>query len=370
MIRLGGKLVGGRVLADLRSDTVTRPTAAMQKAMIDAMTSANLGDDVIDGDGTIRELEAEVAELCGKEAGLYCASGTMTNQLALSCLLTRLESVICDARAHIFTSEAGGTAFHSQSQPIPISLPSAGDHLTVEQVRKEVLHGDDHYATTRVVAIENTLHGMIYPKSSLDQLAAFCSSAAPELTLHLDGARLWNAAVVCNPQQPSHYLQEFCRPFKTVSLCLSKGLGCPVGSVLVGPSELIRRAKHMRKSFGGGWRQAGFLAAAGRYAVKNHVHRLADDHARAGKLAAKLVALDFELVGRVDTNMVFVHDPHGRLLKLRDRLFTDFGIVTSPSSEQQARFVTHLMIDDEQLTTIMQAFDVICTDIRAGRLVC
>ncbi|MDP2435926.1 MAG: threonine aldolase family protein [archaeon] len=310
-----------------------------------------LGDDVIDGDGHIARLERRVAELCGKPAALFCASGTMTNQIALVCHLSRLDSVVCDVISHVFTAEAGGIAFHSQAQAMPVVV-RPGQALTAEQVRETALpEGDVHHATTRVVSLENTLGGVVFPDENLAGIAELAKGSG--LLLHLDGARLWNAAVRDSPEKPQEYMRLFSEPFSTVSLCLSKGIGCPIGSLLAGSKETIRKARHLRKAFGGGWRQAGVLAAAGHYALDNNWLRMAEDHLHASQLADGLKKLDLEITSPVHTNMVWVHDPRGMLADAA-RFLLSHGIAIAPSSSSDARLVTHLMLTADHIQLLLR----------------
>ena len=345
-----------QVVADFRSDTVTEPSSGMIKVIGESL-NGRLGDDVIDGDTTIVTLERKAADLCGKEAGLFCASGTMTNQLALTAQLNRLESVICDSRAHVFTSEAGGIAFHSQAQPIPIKLSSLDQSLSVEHIKSAALEGDVHYATTRVVSLENTLWGMIFPDENLLAIARYTRSKG--LKLHLDGARLWNAAVAAPMESPEDYFRRFAEPFDSISVCLSKGMGCPIGSVLVGSQELIARCRHLRKSFGGGWRQAGFLAAAGVFAIEHNWKRMVEDHHHAALLASGMQKLGFELSCPVQTNMVWIRDPQKRLLTIAEAL-AEQGFLIAPSDASSVRIVTHLMIDSNHIRQFLSTVDKTC----------
>ncbi|KAH6984808.1 pyridoxal phosphate-dependent transferase [Ilyonectria sp. MPI-CAGE-AT-0026] len=243
---------------DLRSDVVTRPTPAM----LEAVQSCSLLDDVFQEDTVTNDLEAYVAERAGKEAGLFVLSGTMGNQLAMRSLLTQPpHSVICDYRAHLYTSEAGGLATLSGGQITPV-VPKNGRYLTLEDVMANATLDDDvHGCPTRVISLENTLHGMVTPLSEVKRIAEFAREHG--IKMHCDGARLWEAVV-----SGAGSLPDFCSHFDTISLCLSKGLGAPVGSILVGPKETLKHARWVRKSIGGGLRQTGIVTSAGRVAVE------------------------------------------------------------------------------------------------------
>ncbi|RSL81728.1 hypothetical protein CEP51_005608 [Fusarium floridanum] len=245
---------------DLRSDTITIPTASM----LNAIQSCTLGDDVFGEDDNTTQLETYVARRTGKEAGLYVLSGTMGNQLALRSLLTQPPySVLCDYRSHIFAHEAGGTSPLSGAQPQPV-VPKNGKYLTLEDLHEHVVLGQDiHTCLTRVISLENTIHGLVMPLHEIERISTFAKEHG--IKMHLDGARLWEACVA-----KAGTLTEFCRHFDTVSLCLSKGLGAPVGSVLVGTEPIIRHARWVRKSIGGGIRQAGILTSAGLVAIRQH----------------------------------------------------------------------------------------------------
>ncbi|KAL1504447.1 hypothetical protein AB1Y20_010853 [Prymnesium parvum] len=283
---------------DFRSDTVTRPTAEMLQAMMNAPT----GDDVFGDDPTVNALEAEVAAMLGKDAALFVPSGTMSNQLALRVHVGALDEVLCDHRAHIHVWEAGG--IHALSgASVAAAAPSDGRFLSADDVSAHTRldHCLYHQPVTRLLALENTLNGSV--SSAVALAAAAARGAALGLATHLDGARLWNAAAASGAEPA-----EFAAPFDTVSVCLSKGLGAPVGSVLAGRAELIGRARHFRKMYGGGWRQAGLLAAAGRHALRHHRGRLTQDHEAAQCLADGLSELGFQ-VEPPETNMVWCNPP-------------------------------------------------------------
>ncbi|WP_460502321.1 threonine aldolase family protein, partial [Hymenobacter agri] len=257
-------------LVDLRSDTVTRPTPAM----LAAMWAAPVGDDVYEEDPTVRRLEEAAAARFGLEAGLFCPSGTMTNQIAIKAHTEPLSEVICEQTAHVYLWEVGGIAFHSGASVA--LLPGERGRLTAAQVEAAIRPENVHYPTTRLVCLENTHNrggGSCY---SWDDMAAISEVAKKHgLARHLDGARVFNALVATGQRS-----EDYGQLFDSISVCLSKGLGAPVGSVLLGSKSFIQKCKRIRKVMGGGWRQAGYLAAAGLFALENHVERLADDHRR------------------------------------------------------------------------------------------
>lgn len=319
---------------DLRSDTVTRPTPAMREAM----ARAEVGDDVYGEDPTVRRLEERVAALMGKEAALFVASGTMANQLALGALARGGDEVICEAGAHCFAFEGGGLAALWGIQARTL----AGDRgvLDAAAIEAAIRPDDPHYPRTRAVAIENTHNrggGKVWPLAAVRAVGEV--AARRGLALYVDGARLMNAVVASGTPA-----RDYAAPATLVSLCLSKGLGAPVGSVLAGPRDLIREAHRLRKRVGGGMRQAGIVAAAGLYALDHHVERLAEDHANAARLGALLAALPgARLQFPVETNLLFVsfagHAAAGLSRRLRE-----LGVLCNPEGSRPdlVRFVTHL----------------------------
>ena len=316
------------MIVDLRSDTVSRPTRGMRAAMADA----EVGDDVYGEDPTVNALEAEVADLLGHEAGLYVPSGSLGNQLGLRLLAKPGEEIVCDVMAHIARAELGAAAAFSG-----ITFRTwHSDHgrLDAEAVRAIIApDGGPYLVSTTAIAVENTHNfggGTVQPA---DQLAAVVELARTNgLALHLDGARLWNAHVATDTP-----LRELAAPFDTVSVCLSKGLGAPVGSVLVSSADRIAEARVWRKRYGAGMRQVGILAAAGRYALAHHLDRLADDHQRAARLAAGLGARPSE------TNIVVLHAPDAPTVAAKAR---DEGVLVSALGPNFLRLVTHLDVDD------------------------
>ena len=313
-------------LVDLRSDTVTRPSPAMLAAMM----AAPVGDDVWGDDPTVNRLQAVTAERAGKEAGLFFPSGTQSNLAALMSHCGRGDEVILGQRAHTYRYEAGGAAVLASIQPQPIENEADGT-LALAKIKAEIKPDDAHFARTRLLALENTINGKVLPPAYVAEAAALARSRG--LSLHLDGARAWNAAVALGVS-----VAEVCAPFDTVSLCFSKGLGAPVGSVLVGPEALIERAKRARKMLGGGMRQAGILAAACLYAMDHHMEGLAEDHANAARLAAGLGQIAEITVESVATNMVFARVPQADCAALQAEL-AEAGVLAAitPSS----RFVLH-----------------------------
>jgi len=273
------------MIIDFRSDTVTRPGPGMLQAMMSAKT----GDDVFGEDPTINELEAVTAAIFGMEAGLFCPSGTMTNQIAIKCHTQPGDEVVCDKQNHVYYYEGGGIAFNSGCQVKPLD----GDRgrISSDQVKESVNPDDPHKPRTRLVSLENTANrggGSCYEFADFKLIREICSKN--DLRLHLDGARLWNA-LVAKGEKPSDYGEIF----DSISICLSKGLGAPVGSLLLGKQDYIKQARRVRKVFGGGMRQAGYLAAAGIYAIEHNIPRLAEDHEHAKEIAEALEKKSFIL---------------------------------------------------------------------------
>ncbi len=298
-------------MIDLRSDTLTSPSPAM----LNAMTSAETGDDVYGEDPTVNALEAFAAELTGKEAALYAASGTQSNLLGLLSHCRRGHEYIVGSTAHTYMFEGGGAAVLGGIQPCTIPFNARGE-LPLDQVEAAIKPDDSHFAISRLLCLENTQGGKVL---SLGYLADFSALAQKHgLRRHLDGARVFNAAVKLGVP-----VREICRHFDTVSICLSKGLACPVGSLLVGDTATLKQARRWRKMIGGGMRQAGVIAAAGRYALENNIQRLQEDHDNAAAVAAALCTLpDFALAEPPQTNMVML-DPsvkmEGLIQHLREK---------------------------------------------------
>ncbi|MEX1300021.1 MAG: low-specificity L-threonine aldolase [Desulfotignum sp.] len=327
---------------DLRSDTVTRPS----QEMLEAMITAQVGDDVYGEDPTVNRLEQTAAAMTGMESGLFCASGTQTNLVALLSHCQRGEEYIVGQTAHTYKYEAGGGAVLGSIQPQPLDFEPDGtlDLAKVEQVIKP---DDFHFAKTRLFCLENTQGGKVLPMDYLKDARKLADRRG--LSFHLDGARVFNAAVKLGVD-----VQAITTLFDSVSCCLSKGLGTPVGSVLCGSKEFIARARRWRKMVGGGMRQAGILAAAGLYALSHNIDRLADDHANAARLAAGLSGIPGMHVDEtaVQTNMVFVQtdaDMNALVQHLAGQ-----GIRISPGSP--VRLVTHLDIDAEDIDRAVAGF--------------
>ena len=329
---------------DLRSDTVTRPTAGM----VAAMMAARVGDDVYGDDPTVNQLQAVVAERAGKEAALFMPSGTQSNLAALMAHCERGDEYIVGQLGHTYKFEGGGAAVLGSIVPQPIEHDPDGS-LPLAKVAAAIKpHGPGlgvHFARTRLLCLENTFNGKVLPAGYVREAAGFAHGKG--LSVHLDGARVCNAAVA-----QGITLAEACAPFDSVSICCSKGLGAPVGSVLTGSREFIARAHRWRKVLGGGMRQAGFLAAACLYAFEHHVQRLAQDHASAERLAKALGGIQELTVAGQATNMVFVKfpEPHCRPLEqhLKGR-----GILAR--IEPSARLVTHLDVSAEDMDVFAAA---------------
>ena len=338
------------MIIDYRSDTVTRPTAEMKEAMF----NAPVGDDVFGEDPSINELERLAAEMFGMEAALYCPSGTMTNQIAIKCHTLPGDEVICDVSSHIYQYEGGGIALNSGAQ-VKLVNGNRG-RITAEQVLASINADDVHKARTSLVSLENTSNrggGSCYDFEEIRRIRQVCDEH--NLPLHLDGARLFNA-MVAKGETPKQYGEAF----HSISICLSKSLGCPVGSLVLGSKEFIRKARRVRKVFGGGMRQAGYLAAAGIYALQNHVDRLAQDHQHAKQLAEALAKKEFvETVLPVETNII--------IFSVKDR-FTPVTLVAKMKEENifwyaisptQVRIVTHLDVTPEMIQKTIQAIDAL-----------
>jgi threonine aldolase len=332
---------------DLRSDTQTRPSPGMRQAM----ATAAVGDEQEREDPTVLELERRAADLLGKEEAVYLPTATMGNQIALSILGEPGTELIVEERAHIVVSELGGAAYHSGLQLR--MLPGELGRLSPEQVWDSARAGTFHTPRTSVLAVENTHNtsgGTIWPQQQLREVA----ETAHELGVrtHLDGARLLNAAVALGVPAA-----ELTRPFDTVTLCLSKGLGCPLGAVIAGSAELMHRARLGKHRFGGAMRQAGIVAAAGLYALDHNVERLVDDHARARRLGeawhAAGLPVDLE---RVQTNFVQI-DVGALGLRVEEALarLREGGVALSPTRPGVLRAVTHLDVDDDDVETALVA---------------
>lgn len=319
---------------DLRSDTVTRPTPAMRAAML----AAPLGDDVFGDDPTVNALQARIAELLGFEAALFMPSGTQSNLVALMSHCQRGDEYLVGQYAHTYRWEAGGAAVLGSIQPQP--LPNQPDGtLALQDIEAAIKPDDAHYARTRLLCLENTWGGKVLPLSYLEQASALARRHG--LAMHLDGARLFNAAVAGNVAARS-----ITRYFDSVSVCFSKGLGAPIGSALCGSRELIARAHRWRKMTGGGMRQAGVLAAAALHAIEHHVERLAQDHAHAKRLAQGLQDLPGVSIETPHTNIVFIDVTPGLAQGLLERL-EQHGVRCT--GLYRLRLVTHLDVSTEDI---------------------
>ncbi|MFN4083726.1 MAG: threonine aldolase family protein [Bacteroidia bacterium] len=335
---------------DVRSDTVTKPTPQM----LEVMMLARVGDDVFGEDETVNELQQYAANMFGFEAGLFCPSGTMTNQIAIKLHTQPGDEVICDKLAHVYNYEGGGIAFHSGSS---VKLVEGKFGIfTPNDVLNAINKDDPHFPKTSLVCIENTVNkggGTCWSISQMLAIKEVCSTHS--LKLHLDGARVFNALVALN-QDASQYGKFF----DTMSVCLSKGLGAPVGSVLLGSKQYIKQAVRLRKLFGGGMRQAGYIAAAGLYALKNHITRLQSDHEKANALLKHLQQLQMVTeIYPVQTNIV--------IFKIKPSISNDMflaklsenNIKAAAMAPQTFRFVMHLDITDEKFGKLLDVLTLI-----------
>jgi threonine aldolase len=324
--------------------------------MLEAMMKAEVGDDVFREDPTVNRLESTMAELFGMEAALYCTSGTMSNQVAIKCHTQPGDEVICEREAHVYIYEGGGIAFNSGSQVRAV----AGDRgrISAAQVAESINPDDVHKARTTLVCLENSSNrggGSCYDVREIGEIRKLCDES--RLSLHLDGARLFNA-LVAHGEQPAQYG----RLFHSISVCFNKGLGCPAGSVLLGTADFIRKARRVRKVFGGGLRQAGYLAASALYALEHHVERLVEDHEHAKQIAEALKGKALvKAILPVETNLIIFElvagaDPRSFAAKCRSA-----GILLLPVSATRLRMVTHLGInaaDTDQVCRFIRNFPV------------
>jgi threonine aldolase len=329
-------------MIDLRSDTVTRPTDAMRKVM----ASAEVGDDVWGDDPTVNRLEALAAEMLGKEDALYVPSGTQSNLVALLTHCQRGDEYLVGQDAHTYKYEGGGAAVLGSLQPQPLPVEADGT-ITLDHIREAIKPHDFHFARTRLLSLENTIAGRVLP---LHYLADACALARTcGLATHLDGARVFNAVVKLGCP-----VEQIVGDFDSVSVCLSKGLGAPVGSVLCGGRDFIHEARRWRKMLGGGMRQAGIIAAAGIYALENNIGRLAEDHANAAALAAGLGVFEELKIDPawVQTNMVFMTPPKGTAEALTAHLETK-GILVDLG--HTLRMVTHMQVSAADINKVVRA---------------
>ena len=333
------------MIIDFRSDTVTRPGPEMVKAMM----NAKVGDDVFGEDPSINKLEAMCGDLFGMECGLFCPSGTMTNQIAIKCHTQPGDEVICDEDSHIYQYEGGGIAFNS-SASVKLLQGDRG-RINSDQVKAAVNPSDDnHKAHTSLVCLENTSNrggGSCYELEEIKKIKQVC--VENDLALHLDGARLWNAMMARN-ENPKQYGEMF----DSISICLSKGLGCPVGSVLIGKKDLVKKARRVRKVLGGGMRQAGFLAAAGIYALQNNIERLKQDHAHAKLIGDALAKSSVaKTVLPIETNIIIFETGAASAQVLVGRL-KEKQILCYATAPNRVRFVVHLDITAEMVNKTIE----------------
>jgi threonine aldolase len=333
------------MVIDLRSDTLTKPGPAM----LEAMMTAPVGDDVFGEDPSVNRLEQLAAEMFGMEASLFCPSGTMTNQVAVKCHTQPGDEVICDESSHVYQYEGGGIAFNSGAS-VKLLYGNRG-RLTGQQIKQAINPDDVHKPVSRLVCLENTSNrggGSCYDFEEIKKIKKIC--VEKNLALHLDGARLFNALVEKN-ETP----QQYGEVFDSISICLSKSLGCPVGSLLLGKKDFIRKARRVRKVFGGGMRQSGFLAAAGIYALQNNVERLKKDHLHARQIGDALSKKNFvKEVLPVETNIIiFESIPSLPAAELVKRL-EEKGIRCFDMSPTRIRFVLHLDISEEMVSRAIE----------------
>lgn len=333
-------------MIDLRSDTVTQPTADMRQAMV----QAQVGDDVLGDDPTVNDLEAYVADLLGKEAAVYMPSGTMTNQVALRSHTQPGDEVFLEAEAHIYYYEGGGPA--ALSGVSCRLLPGTGGSFTAMDVEQALRPSDPHFPRARLVCIENTHNrsgGRIFPLQTIQDIALMCQQQ--NLSLHMDGARFWNACVATGISEAA-----YAEPFDTVSVCFSKGLGAPVGSALVGTATQMAIARRFRKMFGGGMRQAGIIAAGALYALHHHRDRLMEDHLNAQRLAIGLQGIKGIVIEpeTVETNIVNFAVPKMQAKDLVQDL-AQRGIAVLATGPHKIRAVTHLMVNRHDIDQAIEA---------------
>jgi threonine aldolase len=338
------------MIIDYRSDTVTRPTAAMYQAIV----RASIGDDVFGEDASVNKLEETTSAYFGMEAGLYCPSGTMSNQLAIKVHTQPGDEVICEENSHVYQYEVGGIAFHSGASVC--LLKGQRGLLLAEQINGSVNNRLDlHKAWSKLVCLENTTNrggGACYDVEEITRIRQTCDKH--DLRLHLDGARLWNA-IVAKKENPIRYGQLF----DTISVCFSKGLGAPVGSMLLGSRTLIEKARRYRKLFGGGMRQAGIMAAACQHAMDNHISRLEEDHLKAKKIGETLSQQDWvHALLPIETNII-IFELAGNTAKSLVEILHKKQILAYAIAPNKVRLVTHLDIDDKMVTYTCQALEEI-----------
>ena len=336
------------MIIDFRSDTVTKPSPAM----LDTMMKAKVGDDVFGEDPSINELEHVAAGMFGMEAALFCPSGTMTNQIAIKCHTQPGDEVICDESSHVYQYEGGGIAFNSGAS-VKLLYGDRG-RITAEQILAAIQPDDPHRAHSSLVSLENTSNrggGSCYEFSEILKIQALCKEK--NLAFHLDGARLWNA-MVAKKESPKQYGGAF----DSISICLSKSLGCPVGSLLLGKKDFIKKARRIRKVFGGGMRQAGFLAAAGVYALQNNINRLSEDHLHAAQIADAISKKDFvKMMLPVETNIIIFELTNTISATQLVSKLKEYDILGYAISPVRVRLVTHLDISKEMIQKTIEVFN-------------
>ena len=338
------------MITDLRSDTFTKPTPAM----LETMFKAKVGDDVFGEDPSINKLQSMAAQMFGMQAALFCPSGTMTNQIAIKCHTQPGDEVICDQLSHVYQYEGGGIAFNSGCQVKTIE----GDRgrINAKQVLEAINPDDTHKAKTSLVSLENTANrggGSCYEFAEIQLIKDICFKN--NLSLHLDGARIWNA-IVAKSESPIQYGEIF----DSISVCLSKGLGTPVGSLLLGKNDFIKKARRVRKVFGGGMRQAGYLAAAGIYALENNIERLQDDHLHAKQIAEALSKKDF--IGKimpVETNIVIFEVKGAYTAKQLCEKLMQHDVLCLTVSPTAIRMVFHLDIAKEMVKELIRVIEAL-----------
>lgn len=335
---------------DYRSDTVTRPTAAMHEAMF----AAPVGDDVFGEDPSINQLEEKCAALFGMEAAVFCPSGTMTNQIAIKCHTQPGDEVICEENSHIYQYEGGGIAFNAGAS-VKLLHGDRG-RISASQVADAIQPDDVHRPVSRLVSLENTSNrggGCCYDFEEIVTIKKICTERG--LALHLDGARVWNAIVAKNED-----FLRYGKTFDSISVCLSKSLGCPVGSLLLGTKPFIKKARRIRKVFGGGMRQAGFLAAAGLYALDHHINRLEQDHRHAKLLAECIEKKSFvKMLLPVETNIIIFELQDGQSAPALVARLKEKGVLGYAISPVRVRLVTHLDINESAIQKTIDLFNAL-----------
>ncbi|KAI8064643.1 pyridoxal phosphate-dependent transferase [Gongronella butleri] len=333
---------------DITSDTATQPT----DELFEVMKTASRGDDVFNADASVHELEAYMADLLGHEAALFCASGTASNQLGLRCwLLHPPQSVLCDYRAHVHVHECGGIAYHSQAA-VSAVIPSNGMYLTKEDVEANISTDTLTGAPTKVISLENTLNGTILPYEEIKRISEL--GRARGIKMHMDGARLFEAS-----QATGVSMKEYGQCFDSVSVCLSKGVGAPIGSILVSDKRTIEHARHLRKLMGGGWRQAGMLAKAALHCVQTIVPSMPATHKQTKRLADGLVALGFKLLVPCQTNMAFVDFSPARVADVAAPLLEHGIKISNTPGSSMCRIVLHYQIP----ASVIDQFLAVAADV-------